>query len=166
MAVYRFRLEKVLDYRKDKEEAIWQHSALLQQEVQRCQDLLNASEARKAEALASLREMLQQVVEAGQIVRQRAYVSWLDEEVQARRRDLAEARRRLEECRSQLLQAHKDRRVLERLKERSWEAFCQEDQRQQQKALDEAAANGFLRQTALQGAGVGAGRGEGGGGLG
>jgi flagellar export protein FliJ len=140
MSGFRFSLEKALDLRRSQlqlEEARFQKQAAALLELDRTRDGLRDSRA-KAEA---------QVRDGGSVPGcDLAALGAFRLHVQAKEKDLAQRRvegeKKLEECRTTMLEARRRCRLMERLKERrkvEWDAA-------RSRELEELAAESFLAQ--------------------
>jgi flagellar protein FliJ len=74
-----------------------------------------------------------------------AHLQFLDRCIVAQIRIVAERRVALDRARNELLAASKEKKVVEKLKERRREAFVQEEQRVEQKELDDGNARRYER---------------------
>ncbi|HHW60560.1 MAG TPA: flagellar export protein FliJ [Syntrophomonadaceae bacterium] len=93
----------------------------------------------------SLVQMMQGTVSLDKMLLMRNYLPVLSESRQLKEQELRQAEQTVEEVREQLVSKRKECRVLEKLKERDWHEYKQEWQRQEQKVLDEVAANNHYR---------------------
>lgn len=152
MARFVFRLESVLNVRKHEEERCKLAFAAAMQRrsaaEERLQDVVRRFEA-ALDAAAQLSHGLSTVVD---LMRSYDYrVALLQEQAQAES-DVIAAERALETARAAMIEARKERRAVELLREnhyRKWKAA--EDYREQIE-LDEAGLNAFLRRPAADAA--------------
>ncbi len=132
-----FSLQKVLDYRQRLEEQAIRHFAeaqrrlqaeqlLLAQLIQTRQDCLMRSERRHRLPIPMLEV-------------EQTYLSALEERIEQQVQRVAEAEEALEARRQELVEAQRERKALERLREKHYEQWRQELLRSEQKALDDLA---------------------------
>ena len=140
--MFRFRLEKVLRHRERREDdEARAHRRALEAlrratERRRGQERLITALAREGEASRR----------AGGDVRQwgllASFLAVQEDKRRALLRRECEAAAAAAVQRERLLRAHRDRQVLERLRERQHEAWAEEERRRELRAMDEVAARG------------------------
>jgi flagellar FliJ protein len=79
----------------------------------------------------------------GEIAIYRAYAEYVKEKIQWQIEALETARKQVEQKKGELLAAQKDRKILDRLRERKHRAFLLDTQRQERKDIDEVALGRF-----------------------
>jgi flagellar FliJ protein len=140
-----FQLQTVLDYRETKESQAQQSLAearrmehQLQQELERLHNdlrrLENEQEAKQAAGLECRELLLYQNGKECRRSRMR--------ELEAR---IASARQEVERKRQDLLRASRDKKLLEKVKERQSERLCQHLLKQEQERMDEIATTSFVK---------------------
>ncbi|RMH56217.1 MAG: flagellar export protein FliJ [Candidatus Hydrogenedentota bacterium] len=145
MARFRFRLERVLSVRRHEED---------REKLRFAVAVRNLEEARKN--LRATREELRRAVEKGaavaaarptieDLVRDYEYRAALLRREERETKAVEEAQERYEEARRYLIEARKKRRLLERLRERRFEEWREEEIRREQEELDEMGVAGFRR---------------------
>lgn len=133
-----FSLQKVLDYRQRLEEQAIRAFAEAQAELAHQQhrlrhlldwrqECLNRSERRHRLAVALLDI-------------EQTFLSALEEQIQLQRQRVAEAQHQVEVRRQQLIEAQRERKTLERLKEKQYEQWRLELLRWEQKQIDDLAS--------------------------
>jgi flagellar export protein FliJ len=136
MRPFRFRAAIVLDLRRKQDEAAQRRLALAKADLLVAERALAAADAalvaaqaRAAEAEASAEEV--------------TLLQWYRNWMTGRQDDVARARRRVDECRTavaeaagEAVRARRDLRVIERYRDRVWQAWQREALREEQKALD------------------------------
>lgn len=137
MRRFEFSLQKVLDYRQRREEqalrAFAEAQAQLAQERAVLESLLHEREACLRRSQRRHRLMM------SMLTVEQTYLSALEERIVVQRERVTQAERLLEERRQALLEAQRERKALERLREKQYEQWRQEMLRVEQKALDELA---------------------------
>ena len=144
MKKFRFALQPVLDHRKriedEKQLIVAQRKRAFdeaERELARLNDefRLHAAMLRDEHKRLEIRE-LQSIY---------AHLQFLDRCIVAQIRIVAERRVALDRARADLLEASKEKKVVEKLKERRREIFVVEEQRVEQKELDDGNARRFGR---------------------
>jgi flagellar protein FliJ len=142
---FRFRLQRVLELREQAEQA---RARSLAEATDRADDVRRAHEA-----MQSLRTLQREGAEAatreaasaGELQHFAYLLEQIDHRLQQTDGDLAEAERLVAEATGALQAASRDRRVLDRLKERHVERWQGEALHQDRNAMDEIALSRFTR---------------------
>jgi len=145
MRKFSFRLESVLNLRKARESVLLAELAAARRALAAEKMALEQRKARSTYVLARARERrrsLQGNTEEGEVQR---FLDVLEEEVQAQMRRVAEAQQQVDAKLSEVLEAMKERKALERLRERKLNDHVMQSAREDVRAMDEIGAR-----TALQ----------------
>lgn len=145
MRKFSFRLESVLNLRKARESVLLAELAEARRALASEKMALEQRKARSTYVLARARERrrsLQGNTEEGEVQR---FLDVLEEEVQAQMRRVAEAQQQVDAKLSEVLEAMKERKALERLRERKLNDHVMQSAREDVRAMDEIGAR-----TALQ----------------
>lgn len=144
MKKFAFALQPVLDHRKriedEKQLVVAQRKRALD-EAERELERLNDEFRRHAAMLRDSHKKL----ETRELQCIYAHLQFLDRCIVAQIRIVAERRVALDRAREELLEASREKKVVEKLKERRREAFVLEGQRIEQKELDDSNARRFGR---------------------
>ena len=143
MRRFEFSLQKVLDYRQRREEQAISAFAEAQAKLMHEQAVLRKLLIDREECLR--RSPRHQHLEVEMLDVEQTYLSALEGRIEAQRERVAEAEKVLEEKRQALMQAQRERKALERLREKHHEQWRQEMLRIEQKALDELATARSVR---------------------
>lgn len=139
MANYTFSMEKVLDWRSDTEEEKKKQLGQVQQNKQQqetlLQRLISENIKIKNDSLTTLRiDVLR---------RQNLYKDMIDEKIIHQKNIVHKAEKDVEVARVELMEAHKDRKVMEKLKEKEYTFTMEQAKQEEQKQLDEMATLSF-----------------------
>ncbi len=139
MSRFRFRLEPVLQMRQRAEEEAEQALARAERQLQEARARLSAAEDRSRDAYASAAQAERDGADVVLLTWHRNWIVARTRDVEARRLDVQERleTRDLRLARAQ--EARRDRRVLDRFKERARQAFEAEAARREMQAIDELA---------------------------
>jgi flagellar FliJ protein len=132
-----FSLQKVLEYRQRLEEQAIRAFAEAQAQLMHEQAVLHKLLIEREECLRRSHRCQHLSVEL--LAVEQTYLSALEERIARQRQRVAEAEKVLEEKRQALIEAQRERKTLERLREKQYEEWRQEWLRTEQKALDELA---------------------------
>ena len=137
--MYRFRLDRVLNYRQRRKE-------LLEQDFQETKRILEEAEEQLQQLKKSyqtLDDQLTDTRETGVLSEElqalSRYRHSLEQRVAIQQNLVAERRAVLMKKRQALLRAYQETRVLEKMRERDWRRYQQKLGRQEQQFLDELA---------------------------
>lgn len=136
---FRFRLERVLRFREEREQAARVEVARREEERRRALEELGAAETLLRQ---SWETGWRDAAEAAHLILYRDFLRRLRSE---REEVLAAAAERLGAARERLLAARRERLVLERLRERHRAAYLAEEAAQERKVLDELGTYTFFR---------------------
>jgi len=134
-----FELHQVLNYRTDLERLRKQEFAAARQDLDQASDKL---EQQRSEADALARDFAERNGQLNSVVELQLYSDFFTrkrEEIRDQQERVTALDRILEDRRDDLVQATKDKKVLEALKEKKTLAFRQEMQRKERDFLDESA---------------------------
>lgn len=134
-----FELHQVLNYRTDLERLRKQEFAAARQDLDQASDKL---EQQRTEAAALARDFAERNGQLNSVVELQLYADFFTrkrEEIKQQQERVTALDRVLENRRDELVQATKDKKVLEALKEKKSQQFRQEMQRKERDFLDETA---------------------------
>lgn len=139
VANYTFSMEKVLDWRSDTEEEKKKQLGQVQQNKQQqetlLQRLISENIKIKNDSLTTIRiDVLR---------RQNLYKDMIDEKIIHQKNIVHKAEKDVEVARVELMEAHKDRKVMEKLKEKEYTFTMEQAKQEEQKQLDEMATLSF-----------------------
>lgn len=145
MKAFRFRLQTKLEICIRQEQIAWE-------EMQRClreQNLLQEQLQRREQRLAAMEEEIRQDSLKAKgfqvLLLKREFIPVLMMQIEQAQHDLSQAEARVEDARLQLIERKRETTTLEKLKERAWQDYLLELQREEQKIIDEIANNNHFR---------------------
>lgn len=137
MRRFEFSLQKVLDYRQRREEQAIRAFMEAQAQLLHEQAVLHKLIVEREGCLRRSRRQQRLTVELLDV--EQTYLSALEERIETQRERVAEAEKVAEEKREALIEAQRERKALERLREKHYEQWRQEILRTEQKVLDDLA---------------------------
>ncbi|MEW5945104.1 MAG: flagellar export protein FliJ [bacterium] len=144
--MFRFRLEPVLRYRSWIEErkqlAFADKLKTLLEEMEKRRRL---GEMRTAYFEEFRRETAKEEISMVNLADYQLYIFWLERWMIEQGKRVAEAEKRTEEAKSELLEAKKDREIINRAKKRALARFAAEEAVRNQKFLDDVSTVRFIR---------------------
>lgn len=146
MAKFKFKLETVLKVKLRVEEL--RQKELRVAEIQRDQARrqLLQRQAEVTQALDNFREDLMRHIDVREAVNYDRFLRWLNKQVELAAAHLEQCERQVAEARDKLIEAAKERQILDKLKEKAYEEYKLEELRLENKFLDELGTGGFIRQ--------------------
>lgn len=147
MKGYQFRLQKVLDTCRIKEELIEVKLAELERLAESQRERLKSIE-REEEALLSERQALREKQGSVAVEEEMFYENCLEAlrlRIERMKMYLRQIEEQIRQTREELVAAAMERKVMEKLRDRDYENFRVEVERNNQKALDEIAVQRFTR---------------------
>lgn len=137
--MYKFNLEFLLQYRRQKEEAEMYELANRVRRVNQIESELEDIKVRAAELKESAKKKGRTEISGPILELYSAYIQQLRILRSSTKQVLAEAESRVEDQRQNLTRVAVDRKIVDRLKEIMKEAYLTEEARKELKMLDEAA---------------------------
>lgn len=145
MAGFKFALEKVLQYKEQLENEVKSKLANLNAQKER---LKERYESLKQEELFQEQKLSQTpVTEMGERWLIDNYIKAVRQDRQQTQKNIAMLDTQIEQTRLELAQRAKDKKVMEKLKEKHFERYKKEEQLKEQRNLDEIASIRFKAQT-------------------
>lgn len=145
MPQFNFRLQKVLDVRKYKEEVKKQELAALLLEYQKEQEFLNYLKFNQDKYQKELREKQVGAIDVFELIFYYTYLFKLHQDIERQINTLCKLQEQIDLKREEVIQAQKERKIVEKLKDKKWIDFKKELDLSEQKFLDEIGINKFVR---------------------
>lgn len=142
---FKFRLEKVLDMRIQKEQRLQQRFQELLAMAELERQKLAALEERQQQYREELSQKQKGSVEVNEVMNYLSYLELLAEAIIQQTEILREAEERAEEARLDLVQASQEKKAVEKLKEKQLEEFNKEQLREEIIFLDDISSSRFNR---------------------
>ena len=141
MASQTFSMEKILDWRSDIEEtakrAVGQVQVKMEAQKAVLEDLIRENTRIKNDQLTTTK--------INDLRHQQLYKALLDEKIIHQKNQLDLTQKELEDAQGKLIEAHKDKKVMEKLKEKELWTASELMKKEEQKELDEIATLSYGR---------------------
>ncbi len=147
MRKFRFSLQRLLDYRQKTEEKLLSELATLQAELEQAEARLRTVVAQK-DAFAKRFEEILSDADADTARIAASYLSGLREQVDIQKAAVRQTKNRVLDKTEQVVEAAKERKALEKLRERRFLEHSRELDRQHQLFLDDLATLSHARASA------------------
>lgn len=135
MKAYKFSMEKVLELRTNKEKSSMEYFASMQRDLMKEKSKLLELRGEK-DSIKLKSNKCKNIVELRQL---HLCKEWLEKKIQAQLKRIEESKENLEIARQELISAQKDRKIIEKLKEKDYEIYQDNEKAIEQKNLDEMA---------------------------
>lgn len=132
-------MEKVLDWRSDTEEEKKKNLVQVQQNKQQQETILR----RLIDENIKIKNDSLSTNRIDVLRRQNLYKDMIDEKIIHQKNVVNKAEKEVEVARIELMEAHKDRKVMEKLKEKEYTLTMEQEKQEEQKQLDEMATLSF-----------------------
>jgi flagellar FliJ protein len=143
--VYRFNLQVLLDYRKRIEEGFQIELSLIQRELENARQALLSSQQEKTHYEEELAEREAREVNLQESILYRDYLRGIRKKIQEQRDRVASIKIEFDKKQEELLAATKNRKVLEKVKEKHAKEFMEELQKQERAFVDEVGIRRYQR---------------------
>lgn len=143
--MYRFNLQVLLDYRKRIEEGFQIELSLIQRELENARQALLSSQQEKTHYEEELAEREAREVNLQESILYRDYLRGIRKKIQEQRDRVATIKIEFDKKQEELLAATKNRKVLEKVKEKHAKEFMEELQKQERAFVDEVGIRRYQR---------------------
>lgn len=144
---FKFRLQRILELREQAEQAKARELAAAQAEADRAQEARDILAAMRTDSRSQLASATVSAPRIGHLMQLGTAIDALDVRLEQATDDLRAAEIVVDEAKHRLEAAARDRRVLDRLKERHAEHWRAEEAQQDRLQMDEVALTQFTRKT-------------------
>lgn len=137
MARFRYSLQSILDIKLKMETQAKQDFSAAKSALDEEEDKLEALYVRKAGYEEEAKELLTGVLKVREIEDNKNAILMMEQYIAVQHKQVELAQKRLEAARERLTEVMKERKTHETLREKAFEEFLQEENRQESKAVDE-----------------------------
>lgn len=137
MAVFRYKMQSILDIKLKMETQAKQEFAQAKLILDREEEKLEALYARKREYEERAKDLLNGKLDLQEIGDNNVAILRTDEFIAEQKKRVSKAEQLLEKARVKLQEVMQERKVQETLKEKAFEAFLQEEKQQESKEIDQ-----------------------------
>ncbi|MCR4438154.1 MAG: flagellar export protein FliJ [bacterium] len=149
MKAFRFSLQRVLDARKHKEDLRKRQLAAAKEAELEERERLSSLEQQSQEVRSELGCHVGRVVRASEMAMYYTYSQQLERHIAQQQQAVTQAALKVQERREELLASSKEKKALEKLKEKAKDRHTVEAGREEQAHLDEAAARLYARRVSV-----------------
>ena len=137
MARFRYSLQSILDIKLKMETQAKQDFSAAKNALDEEEEKLAALYGRKASYEEAAKELLTGVLNVREIEDNKNAILMMDQYIAVQQKQVELAQKRLEAARERLTEVMKERKTHETLREKAFEEFLQEENKQESKAVDE-----------------------------
>ena len=141
--MYKFSLEPVLKYRKLLEEDLQKDFAVLKRQLLNERERLSNFEQVRDRFSVELQQKQVKSISVSDILLYTDYLQQVSKEIEEQSEKILEAEKRVDQKREELVGAMKNRKIIDRLREKGLKAHVQELSKKEQDLMNEAAINIF-----------------------
>ena len=141
--MFKFKLQSVLDYRLNIEEKILNEFSELKRELDRQKAMLEELKSERENMVAGLRNMQSQTIKAHDISSILVYVERLRESEKQQNQVILQTIEAVDQKRKDLVEAVKNRKIMENLKDKQKEEYIKDVNDTEQKDSDEMSVLKF-----------------------
>ena len=141
--MFKFKLQSVLDYRLNIEEKILNEFSELKRELDRQKAMLEELKSERESMVAGLRNMQSQTIKAHDISSILVYVDRLRESEKQQNQVILQTIEAVDQKRQELVEAVKNRKIMENLKDKQKEEYIKDVNDTEQKDSDEMSVLKF-----------------------
>ncbi|MBW2608183.1 MAG: flagellar export protein FliJ [Deltaproteobacteria bacterium] len=149
--MYKFSLQSLLNHRKHIEENLDKELGRIKRVVNKEKRRLENIGKEKIKCRKELREKQGAGKKVNKIILYFNYLDKLSKDIDKQKRCLKDVEKEYDIKRSELIEAMKKRKTLERLREKEMKAFNYSEMKVEQDIMNEVAANRFIRKTSRPG---------------
>jgi len=143
--MYRFRLQSLLKHRRHQEDICQQEMAEAQRDLNDAQEKLRHQKIDKRENIQKLQARQKERHNISNILIFINYIEQLSRDIEAQLQQVVKASENVTQKRHNLIAIMKNRKTLEKLKEKEWLEYQQKMLLAERKFNDEVAATGHIR---------------------
>lgn len=140
MGKFVFKLQAVLNLKKQIESNLKNELGKAVQELERQKKKLKDIELKRAAYYQEINAKSSSGVSVGKLKEFSSYISLLNEKIEYQKNNVKCAQKSVDKYREQLIVAVQERKMMEKLREKKFEEFMKEQQRDEQKIIDEIAS--------------------------
>ena len=141
--MYKFSLEPVLKHRKLLEEDLQKDLAVLKRQLFDERERLSNFEQVRDRFSGELQQKQVKSISVSDILLYTDYLQEVSKEIEKQSKKILEAEKRVDQKREELVGAMKNRKIIDRLREKGLKAHVQELSKKEQSLMNEAAINIF-----------------------
>lgn len=145
MARFDFKFQHILNIKKHKEDLLQEGLSQLKRSFQHEESVLWEIEDKTKECLLKLKELQAGIISIQEIIDYHNFLISLSEDVAAQKNKLENLSTEIDDAISKLVHASQERKIFEKLRQRKWDKFRLEVNKEEQEFMDEIASTAHER---------------------
>lgn len=145
MKAFKFRLEKVLKYRMDRENLARQELARLEKDLRRAEERMEVLQSSYQEMVMSFQEEQGEMVTLEGLRRLSDYLVYLDREINQQGQVVFQCGQEVDRGKHRVKEAMQDRKTLEKLKDKNFHYFMEDLNSFERQVIDEVGLRNYLK---------------------
>lgn len=145
MNSFQYSMENVLNYRKEKEEIAKEEFAQVQKEYFSQRNFLKDLEEKLENAISGFLQDGEKSRNSMEFKKIQQYIYFLQKKIEMQKQLVIKIEEKLQGKRQQLLFTQRDRKIIEKHKEKAFERYILEESQREQKFTDELALYAYMR---------------------
>lgn len=137
MAAYKFKLQKLLDFRTNMEEEKKNQLSLALKRLEQEKDRLSELKARQRELDKALKEKTSQGIAVNELKLLMNYIDYYKRGIKEQKTRIKMAEDYASACREELIKATQEKKMIEKLKEIDYKKYLYEEQKKEEKFIDD-----------------------------
>ncbi|WP_010249098.1 flagellar export protein FliJ [Acetivibrio cellulolyticus] len=146
MGKFVFKLQAVLNLKKQIENNAKNELGKAVQELERQKNILKEIEAERDEYIGEINSKSSSGISIGKLKEYSSYISLLKDRIEHQKNNIKRAQKSVDKYREQLIIAVQERKMMEKLREKKYEEYMKEQQKEEQKVIDEIASFKYTSQ--------------------
>lgn len=146
MKKFNFRLESVLNLRKQEEKSIQKELTKLKSNYNQLEEKLDEVQKDKWKWRQKIKEEQEAGIDSTTLIKYNNYIEYLNDQIQEIKLKMEYWQEQISECQDRLLAKMKERKKIGKLKEKKAEEHWEEFLEQERKQTDEVATNNYNHQ--------------------
>lgn len=147
MGKFIFRLQSLLNIKSQTEESIKNELGKALKKIEEERHVLVKLENESEDCIYDLNKGTFEGIKVDKILKLKTYLQYLNEKIVGQKEYINDLQDNADRIRERLLKIMQERKMLDKLKEHKFQDYLYENERSEQKILDEIAGNKFARKT-------------------
>ena len=143
--MYMFKLQPVLDHRQFVEDTLKKELAEIKHQASMARQQMAALKTKENQTVNMMRQEQRQGLASDQVVGYHAFLRQLAERIIGQQRVIARIKAREGRKQGELLDAMKNRQIMEKLREQDFDRYNRTEQKKEMNFIDEIAVNQYAR---------------------
>jgi flagellar FliJ protein len=143
--MHKFELEKVLDVRRHIEDALKSELGTMEQAIKKEKEVISRFLGKKDKLARSIEKKLAGGASSAEYLLYTGFINKINQDIDAKNALVVEAQRKRDDTREELMNAVKNRKALEKLKEKRAAEYHAREKRIEMNQLDDFSSNAHIR---------------------